>query len=388
MRIVIAPDSFKGSLTAAGAAAAMARGARSALPAAVITVIPMADGGEGTVDAMVTATGGRLVTANVTGPLGLPVLATFGLLGDGTTAVIEMAAASGLMLVPAVAQNPLVTTTFGTGELILAALDLGVTRIVLGIGGSATIDGGAGLLQALGARLLRADGTPIGRGGAALRYLDRIDLADLDPRLALGEPGPGQAELLVACDVINPLLGPQGAAAVYGPQKGATPDHVALLDQALDHFAGVIDRDLGCDVRTTPGAGAAGGLGGGLLGCLGARLRPGVELVMEAVHFDQALAGATLLLTGEGRTDGQTLAGKVPMGVALRATQHSVPTIVISGSVSPDADVLLTTGICAAISMVDGPMTLESAIAQAPELLERATARTLRLIGLGARIGQ
>jgi glycerate 2-kinase len=175
---------------------------------------------------------------------------------------------------------------------------------------------------------------------------------------------------------------------VYGPQKGATPDHVALLDQALDHFAGVIDRDLGCDVRTTPGAGAAGGLGGGLLGCLGARLRPGVELVMEAVHFDQALAGATLLLTGEGRTDGQTLAGKVPMGVALRATQHSVPTIVISGSVSPDADVLLSTGICAAISMVDGPMTLESAIAQAPELLERATARTLRLIGLGARIGQ
>ncbi|HEY8346139.1 MAG TPA: glycerate kinase [Symbiobacteriaceae bacterium] len=376
MRIVIAPDSFKGSLTAAQAAEAMARGAARVFPEAEIQTVPMADGGEGTVEALVAGTGGRIEKRTVTGPLGQPVEAHFGLLGDGKTAVIEMAAASGLLLVPKEKRDPRITTTYGTGELIRAALDLGVERIVVGIGGSATNDGGAGMVQALGGKLLKADGTPVGFGGAALLELDRIDLTGLDPRLKA-------VELLVACDVDNPLTGPRGASAVYGPQKGATPEMVELLDRALTHLADVVQRDLGQDLRNEPGAGAAGGLGFGLMSFLGARLRPGIEVVMEAVGIDRILAGATLVLTGEGRTDGQTLAGKVPLGVARRAAAHGVPAVVISGAVTADADALLSHNIAALVSIVSGPMSLEEAMANAGELLERASAHVLRLVRVG-----
>jgi glycerate kinase len=354
----------------------MARGARTVWEQAEVVTVPMADGGEGTVEALVAGTGGRFVTRRVTGPLGRPVEARFGLLGDGETAVIEMAAASGLLLVPPAERDPRYTTTYGTGELIKAALDLGVRRIVCGIGGSATNDGGAGMVQALGGRLLRADGTEIGFGGAALLELDRIDLSGLDARLA-------DVELLVACDVDNPLCGPRGAAAVYGPQKGATPEMVALLDQALGHLADVMARDLGREVRDLPGAGAAGGLGAGFMGFLGARLRPGVEVVTEAVRLDTLLEGAALVITGEGRTDGQTLAGKVPLGVARVAARQGVPVIVISGAVTPDADRLLDYHIAALLSICDGPMTLDEAMTRAAALLERATARALRLVRVG-----
>ncbi len=379
VRIVVAPDAFKGSLTAAAAAEAMARGVRQAFPEAEVVTAPMADGGEGTVDALVAGTGGRIVTRMVTGPLGEPVQARFGLLGDGRTAAIEMAEASGLLRVPPERRDPRITTTYGTGELIRAALDLGVSRILIGIGGSATNDGGAGMVQALGGKLLKADGSPIGFGGAALLELDRIDLSDLDPRLAA-------VELLVACDVDNPLTGPRGASAVYGPQKGATPEMVALLDRALGRLAEVMRRDLGWDVENVPGAGAAGGLGAGLMGFLQASLRPGIEVVMEAARLADVLRGASLVLTGEGKTDGQTLAGKVPLGVARLAAGHGVPAIVISGAVAPDADALLDQNIAALISIANGPMSLEEAMAEAGGLLERATAHALRLLKVGMRL--
>jgi glycerate 2-kinase len=379
MRIVVAPDSFKGSLSAAEAGAAMARGVRTAFPAADVVEVPMADGGEGTVDALVAGTGGHVVTRTVTGPLGTPVEARFGLLGDGETVAIEMAAASGLLLVPSDRRDPRITTTYGTGQLIRAALDLGVKRIVCGIGGSATNDGGAGMITALGARLIKADGSAIGFGGSALLELDRIDVSGLDPRLQ-------HVELLIACDVDNPLCGSRGASAIYGPQKGATPEMVALLDGALGHMADVMARDLGRDTRNTPGAGAAGGLGNGFLGFLGARLLPGIEVVMEAVRLDDLLRGTTLVVTGEGRTDGQTLAGKVPMGVARRAALQGIPAIVVSGGVTPDADALLAHNIASLVSICDGPITLDEAMAHAAELLERATARALRLVGVGIQL--
>lgn len=357
----------------------MARGVRQAFPDAEVIQVPMADGGEGTLDALVAGTGGRIVNRTVTGPLGMPVEARFGLLGDGRTAALEMASASGLLLVPQGQRNPLVTTTYGTGELMKAALELGVTRLVVGIGGSATNDGGAGLIQALGGRLLKADGTPVGPGGGALLELDRIDLSGLDPQLK-------QVELLIACDVDNPLCGPRGAAAVYGPQKGASPEMVALLDQALGHLADVTARDVGIDVRMDPGAGAAGGLGFGLMGFLGARLRPGIEVVIDAVGFDDLLEGAVLVVTGEGRTDGQTLAGKVPLGVARRAAAHGVPAILVSGAVTEDALTLADHNIGALLSIAPGPISLDEAMANAAGLLERATAQALRLVAMGRRI--
>lgn len=381
MRILLAPDSFKGSLTAPEAAQAMARGVRHVMPEAEVVLLPAADGGEGTLQALVAATGGQIHRRRVTGPLGEPVEAELGLLGDGVTAVVEMASASGILLVPPQRRDPRFTTTYGTGELMRAALDLGATRLVVGIGGSATNDGGAGMAQALGASLLKRDGQPIGFGGAALRELDRIDPTGLDPRLA-------KTELLVACDVSNPLTGPQGAAAIYGPQKGATPEMVALLDEALSHMADVMLRDLGKDVRHQPGAGAAGGLGAGLMGFLDASLRPGIAVVLEAVHFEQRLGGADLVITGEGRTDGQTLAGKVPMGVGQAAARVGVPTLVISGAITPDADGLIGMGVDGLMAIPDGPISLEQAMQDAAALLERATARALRLVCLGQRMAE
>ena len=379
MRVVIAPDSFKGSLSAQAVAEAMARGVRAVFPEAELRLVPIADGGEGTVDALVSATGGRIAETRVTGPLGEPVLARWGVLGDGATAVIEMSAASGLSLVPADRRDPRATSTRGTGELIRAALDAGLHRLVVGIGGSATNDGGAGMARALGIRFLDAARRELPEGGAALARLERIDLLGADPRLA-------GVEILVACDVDNPLTGPRGASAVYGPQKGATPEMIATLDLALARFARVAAAATGREVSTIPGAGAAGGLGAGLLLFTPARLRPGVEIVLEATGFDALVEGATLVLTGEGRTDSQTAMGKAPVGVAEVARRRGVPVICLSGGLGPGADEVLSRGVDALAGMVPAPMPLDDAMRDAGALLEAAAARACRLVQVGMRL--
>ena len=381
MRIVVAPDSFKGSLSALAVAEAMERGVRSVFPDASVARVPIADGGEGTVEALVAATGGRLESRRVTGPLGEPVEARWGVLGDGRTAVVEMAAASGLTLVPRERRNPRVTTTRGTGELVRAALDAGLRRVVVGLGGSATNDGGAGLARALGIRFLDDAGRDLPEGGAALARLARVDLAGRDARIAA-------AEVVVACDVDNPLTGPRGASAVYGPQKGATPAMVAELDAALERFARVAREATGRDVAGLPGAGAAGGLGAGLLFFTPARLRPGVEIVLETTGFDALVRGADLVLTGEGRTDFQTAMGKAPVGVAAAAKRQGVPVVCLSGGLGPGADEVLARGIDALAVAVPGPMGLEEAVARARELVEAGAARACRLVALGMRIGR
>lgn len=376
LRIIVAPDSFKGSLSAVEAARAMARGIRAVFPEAEVVELPIADGGEGTVEALVAATGGRLRHAAVQGPLGDPVRAAWGVLGDGRTAVIEMAAASGLTLVPEARRDPRLASTFGTGELVKAALDGGLRRLILGLGGSATNDGGAGFARALGARFLDEAGGDLPEGGAALARLARIDLRGLDPRLA-------ETELLVACDVDNPLCGPRGASAVYGPQKGATPEIVRELDAALEAFARVARRDTGRDAAEVPGAGAAGGLGAGLLFFTPARLRPGVEIVLEAVGFEDRVRGASLVFTGEGRTDAQTAMGKAPVGVAAAAKRQGVPVVCLSGGLGDGAEAVLAYGIDALAAVPPGPMDLDACLAGGAPLLEAAAARACRLLKVG-----
>jgi glycerate kinase len=376
MRILVAPDSFKGSLGAPEAAAAMARGIRSVFPEAEVIPFPVADGGEGTTRTLVAATGGRLVRAMATGPLGTPVEACWGVLGDGVTAVLETASASGLTQVPPGAADPLRATTRGTGELLKAALDQGHRRILLGLGGSATTDGGAGLLEALGVRFLDADGQPLPPGGGSLVRLAAIDASALDPRLA-------ETTLQVACDVDNPLCGLRGAAAVFGPQKGAGPDQVAALDAALATFARVARATTGRDPALLPGAGAAGGLGAGLLAFTNARLHPGIALVLETCGFQRHLPGVDWILTGEGRTDAQTAAGKAPLGVARAAAPHGIPVLCLSGSLGPGAEALLDQGLSALMAVPPGPMDLETCMAQAASLVEEAAARLCRLLAVG-----
>jgi len=371
MKVVVAPDSFKECLSAEAVARAIGRGVRAAAPDAEVVEVPMADGGEGTVRALVAATGGTLHRATVTGPLGEPVEAEFGLLGDGATAVIEMAAASGLPLVPPSRRDPTRTTTRGTGELIGAALDLGASRLIIGIGGSATVDGGAGMAQALGARLLDESGRDIGPGGGELSRLARLDVSGLDPRLA-------NVACEVACDVDNPLLGPNGAARVYAPQKGATPEAVAVLEANLARFADVVERDLGVSVRDVPGAGAAGGLGAGLMAFLGARLRPGVRIVIEATGLRDKLRGADLAIVGEGKLDAQTAHGKVPVGVAEVAAEAGVPVVAIAGSLGDGYEAVHKKGIAACFAIFDRPMSLEEAFARAEELLARTACEVVR----------
>ncbi len=379
MRIVVAPDSFKGSISALGAAEAMERGVRAVFPDAEVLKIPIADGGEGTVEALVAATGGRIEHATVRGPLGEPVRAHWGVLGDGETAVIEMAAASGLPLVPKERMDPRIATTFGTGELMKASLDAGLSKLVVGIGGSATNDGGTGMARALGARFLDADGNDLPEGGAALGRLTRIELAGLDARLA-------GAAILVACDVDNPLTGPRGASAVYGPQKGATPEMVRELDAALRNYAAIAKAATGRDAAGVPGAGAAGGLGAGLMYFTPARLRPGVEIVLEATGFSQIVKGADLVITGEGRTDRQTAMGKAPVGVASAAKRHGVPVVCLAGGLGEGTDEVLESGIDAVASIVPRPMELEECMSRGAELLEAATARACRLVRVGLRL--
>lgn len=373
MRIVVAPDSYKGSLSALAVAQAMERGVRAVFPTAEVYKIPIADGGEGTVEALVAATNGQFRYAQVTGPLGEPVTAQWGILGDGLTAVIEMAAASGLPLLAPEQRNPRLATTFGTGELLRAALDAGLRRIIMGIGGSATNDGGAGMAQALGVRFIGEDGEELPYGGAALAGLQKIDLTSLDPRLQ-------ETEITVACDVDNPLCGPCGASAVFGPQKGATPEVVAELDAALAHFAELATKATGRPAAVQPGAGAAGGLGAAMLFFTPAQLRPGVEIVLEAVHFAAVVRDAAFVITGEGRTDFQTAYGKAPVGVAKVAKQFDVPVFCLSGALGEAADTLIAHGIDALLSICDQPMSLETAMREGASLIEAAAARLCRII--------
>ncbi|MEC2065938.1 glycerate kinase [Bacillus inaquosorum] len=369
MKIIIAPDSFKESLSALEAADAIERGFKSVFPGADYKKLPMADGGEGTVQSLVDATNGSIKEQVVTGPLGEPVKAFFGMMGDGKTAVIEMAAASGLHLVPVEKRNPLITTTRGTGELIAAAIDAGAERLIIGVGGSATNDGGAGMIQALGGRLLDDSGREIGPGGGTLSQLASIDVSRLDSRLRT-------VKIEVACDVDNLLTGPRGASAVFGPQKGATDDMVKALDQHLTHFADVAEKALGTTYREAEGAGAAGGLGWSLLAFFHADLKRGIDIVLEAVDFENDVQDADLVITGEGRIDSQTIYGKTPIGVAKAAKSYDVPVIGIAGSVSRDSDAVYQHGIDALFSIVPGAVPLEDAFEHAAEYMER-TARDI-----------
>ena len=373
MRIVVAPDSYKGSVSAPDVAEAMERGILRIFAGAEVRKVPIADGGEGTVAALVAATGGELRHNQVLDPLGRRIDAQWGILGDGATAVIEMAAASGLPLVPDRLRDPERATSFGTGELIRAALDAGLRRIILGIGGSATNDGGAGMARALGARFVDAAGRELAEGGAALAGLAAVHLDGLDPRLH-------ETEITVACDVDNPLCGPRGASVVFGPQKGATPGMVAALDAALWHYALIAQAATGRTVAEVPGAGAAGGLGAGLLLFTPAVLRPGVEIVLEAVGFQELVEGAAFVLTGEGRTDFQTAFGKAPVGVAKAAKRHRVPVFCLSGSLGEGADETLSQGVDAVMSICDRPMGLEECMLRGQELIEAASTRLCRIL--------
>jgi len=372
MKIVLAPDSFKESLSALQVAESIERGFKQVLPNAEYVKVPMADGGEGTVQSLVDATGGRIIKKTVTGPLGEAAEAFFGILGNEKSAVIEMAAASGLHLVPATKRNPLLTTTRGTGELIAAALEYNVNHIIIGIGGSATNDGGAGMAKALGARFLNSNGQEIAEGGGALSDLAAIDLSSLDSRLA-------HVKIEVACDVDNPLIGPKGASAIFGPQKGATPEIVNQLDENLAHYAEIIEKDLGVKIADVPGAGAAGGLGGGLLAFMQAELSRGVDIVMEAAKLSDIIAGADLVITGEGKIDGQTIFGKTPIGVAKTAKKHGVPVIGIAGNVAGDSDAVHEYGIDAIFSIVPGAVSLQEAFLHADKFVER-TARNIAAV--------
>ena len=379
MQIIVAPDSYKGSLSALRVAEAMERGVGHVFPGAKVLKVPIADGGEGTVDALVVATGGVKIAHQAKGPLGSPVQAWWGVLGDEQTAVIEMAAASGLPLVPSEQRNPRIASTYGTGQLIRAALDRGVKKIIIGIGGSATNDGGTGMAKALGARFLDREGNELPEGGAALADLAAIDLSGFDNRVA-------GAEILVACDVDNPLCGSRGASAVYGPQKGATPQMVQELDAALDHFSLIARQTTGRDIACCAGAGAAGGLGAGLLYFTPAVLRPGVEIVLETTGFHDLVAEAAFVITGEGRTDFQTAYGKAPVGVAKAAKGHGVPVFCLSGGFGDGADDVLSHGIDGLINIIPRPMTLDECMAQGDGLVEAAAARLCRIIAAGMRI--
>ena len=384
LKFVIAPDSFKESLSAMEAAQAMALGVCEVFPDAQCQCVPMADGGEGTVSAIVSGTGGRLVQATVTGPLHTPVEASFGLSGDGRTAIIEMAAASGLGLVPPASRNPLHTTSRGTGELILAALNAGVTLIILGIGGSATNDAGCGMLHALGVLFLDADGREIEHTGGGLARLARIDASALDTRLR-------DTVVDVACDVSNPLCGPRGASAVFGPQKGATPEMVAQLDANLARFANCTREALHgsprADVAQVPGSGAAGGMGAALYAFLNGAIRPGCDIVAEAVGLEAAIAQCDIVLTGEGRMDSQTLSGKAPLGVARLAQKHGKPVIGIGGSVGPDVASLVGEGFAAVVSATHRPAPLEKILASGRENVRQTAASVAALLALGQKMG-
>lgn len=372
MRILLAPDSFKGSISAIDLCTAMRKGIHAVDATAIVEAVPMADGGEGTVETLVQATDGELRQAQVSDPLGRPVIAQYGVLGDGRTAVIEMAQASGFALLHANERNPLVTTSRGTGELILHAVRAGFRSFVIGLGGSATNDGGAGMLSALGAKMLDSRGNLLSEGGAALTHLAKIELDELDKEVQ-------QCQFVIASDVTNPLCGEHGASAVFGPQKGATVEMVAYLDAALARYGRMLEQLSGRDISSLPGSGAAGGMGAAFMAVFGVACKPGIEAVLEAVQFDKLLDKADLVITGEGRLDRQTLSGKVIAGICARAARHSVPVIALCGEQSLSGEELEKLGLQAAFSIVPKPCDLDTAMQEAAYWTQQQTEQIMRL---------
>lgn len=373
MRFVLAPDSFKESLTAKEVADAMEIGIKKVFPDAECIKVPMADGGEGTVQSLVDGTNGKMYEVSVTGPLGESVNARYGILGDNETAVIEMAEASGIHYVEKEKRNPLITTTFGTGEVIKAALDKGVKKVIIGIGGSATNDGGAGMIQALGGRLLDQYGNDLPFGGGALNKLSKIDLTNFDKRI-------NDIKIEVACDVNNPLTGEEGASAIFGPQKGATEEMINMLDSNLSHYAKIVKDQLGKDMASKNGAGAAGGLGFALISFCNGELKPGIEIVIKYSNLDTKIQGASYVLTGEGSIDEQTKFGKTPYGVAQIAKKYKIPVIAVAGNIGKGVEELYDLGFNSILSIMPGVMTLEKALSTGKENIERTVENIARLL--------
>ena len=373
MKIVIAPDSFKECISAKEACIAIQKGFEKIFEEGEYILVPMADGGEGTTEALVDSTDGAIYKVETTNPIGEKRISKFGILGDGKTAIIEMAQASGLELISKEKRNPMVTTTYGTGELIKSALDKNIETILIGIGGSATNDGGAGMIQALGGKLLDKDGKEIGFGGGELSKLHKIDLSNLDERLK-------KVKIIVACDVDNPLTGERGASYIFGKQKGGTPEMLKILDNNLKHFAKIIKKDLGVDIETISGSGAAGGLGGGLMGFLSAELKKGIDIVIEYSKLEEKIQGADLVITGEGSIDSQTRFGKTPYGVAKVAKKYNIPVIALAGNVGKDVDILYDYGFNAIFPILPRVETLEEALLQGKENLEKTSENIARLI--------
>jgi glycerate 2-kinase len=380
MKILVAPNALKGSVSAMEAAERISLGLKKSGLNADVDLMPIADGGDDTMDVLVAA-GGEVCEVEVLDPLGRPITSQFGFLGDGRTAIVEMARASGLKLLKPSERDPLRTTTFGTGQLIAAAIKAGARRVIIGIGGSATNDGGVGCAQALGLRIEDEAGKTVpSGGGAALRRVARIDTSSMMPELS-------KVEILVACDVDNPLLGPRGASAVFGPQKGATPENVEELEAGLAHFYGLVAETLGIDVRERPGAGAAGGLGAGLMTFLRGQPKSGIDLVLEYLDLPRRLQGVDLVITAEGSMELQTLRGKGPMGVARGALEHGVSTVALVGSLGEGEDELYEAGFKAIFPIVPGPISLEEAMTKGGEFLERAAERIGRILSLDRRGG-
>tara|TARA_B100000949_G_C14257931_1_gene441445 strand:+ start:134 stop:1279 length:1146 start_codon:yes stop_codon:yes gene_type:complete len=379
VKIVIAPQAFKGSLSALNVANAVQKGVRRIFPDAQILTCPVADGGDGTLETLVESSGGKIMETNVADPTGKPIVAQWGAMGDGNTAVIEMARTSGLALLTLEERDPLNATTYGLGEIIVSALNKGFRKFIVGIGGSATNDAGAGMAQALGIRLMDREGRNLVFGGAALQNLSVIDTSSIDQRVL-------ESNFQIACDVNNPLTGPEGASAVYGPQKGATEENVIQLDSALGVFAEVAKRDLGKDISNLEGAGAAGGLGAGMIAFVEGHLRAGVDIVLDTVNLAEKLESADLVITGEGSIDFQTVYNKAPIGVARMAKARGIPTIGISGMLGKNYQIVHNHGIDAALSIANGPISLEESLQNAPSLISEAVEESLRLISVGMKL--
>ena len=373
MKILIAPQSYKGSISAIKVAEAIKQGALNIFPDIKSLIIPVADGGDGTLETLVESTNGTIHNSNATGPLGNSIPVIWGTLGDSKTAIIEMARISGLALVPQNKRNPYYTTSYGLGEIIKEALDLDYRKFIIGIGGSATNDGGAGMAQALGAKLTDENKKPIDLGGLALNEITKIDISGIDPRI-------NESEILVACDVNNPLCGPNGASFIYGPQKGASPEMVKTLDDALYHFGSQLIRDTGINIMEIEGAGAAGGIGGGMGGFLDAKLKPGIEIVLDSLDFDKSLKNVDLVITGEGQIDFQTVFSKAPIGVAKHAKKYNIPVIAICGSLGENYQDVHSHGIDAVIPIIPKPMDLKNASDNAYELIKNTSEQIFRIL--------
>lgn len=373
MNIVVSPDTFKECLSAEKVAQNISMAIKKVFPDACIFEVPISDGGEGLLEALITPTSGKLIRATVKDPLLRNIKASYGILGDGMTAVIEMAKASGLELLQDDERNPLMTSTFGTGQLIKEALDKGCTKMIIGLGGSATNDGGTGMIKALGGKFLDKNSKEINEGGGALRMLHRIDISELDNRLTT-------CEIVAACDVSNPLIGPKGASFIFGMQKGATVKELDILDKNLSHYARIIQSNLNIDVASIPGAGAAGGTGAAITAFFNAPLQSGISLILDYLNLEKHIKNADLVITGEGKIDSQTLYGKTIMGVAKIAQKHKVPVIVIAGTVESNIEKIYSLGVTAVFSIMTQPMKLEESLKKAPVLIQNCVTNIMKLL--------